>query len=125
MADVRRFALHRYALGAILAVILLNLLARGLLRIGGVPATLLVAVLVALGLRWLYRRLEGRRPEPGAAWVLTLLYGAGLGLLYLGLWGLMWLKDEPGHMGQLLFVLHYLSYPVSLALALLLGRRPG
>lgn len=125
MHGTSRFALHRYALGAILAVILLNLLVRGLLKIGGVPATLLVAILVALGLRWLFTRLEGQRPQPGTAWVLTLLYGAGLGLLYLGLWGLMWLKDEPGHMGQLIFVLHYLCYPLSLALALLAGRRPG
>ena len=28
----------------------------------------------------------------------------------------MMLKDEPGHMGQLLFVLHALSYPTLLAL---------
>lgn len=125
MSAARRFALHRYALGAILAVVLLNLPVRGLLRIGGVPATLLVAVLVALGLRWLFIRLEGQRPGPGQAWALTLLYGAGLGLLYLGLWALMWLKDEPGHMGQLIFVLHYLCYPLALALVLLPGRRPG
>ncbi|HSC84701.1 MAG TPA: hypothetical protein VLC30_13890 [Pseudomonas sp.] len=125
MATGTRFALHRYALGAILAVFLLNLLVRSLFRLGGIAATLLVAILVALGLRWLFTRLEGQRPDPTQAWILSLLYGAGLGLLYLGLWGLMWLKDEPGHMGQLIFVLHYLSYPVSLALALLLGRRPG
>lgn len=125
MSDVRRFALQHYALGAILAVLPLNLLVRGLLKIGGVPATLLVAVLIALGLRWLFGHLEGRRPLPGEAWLLSLLYGAGLGLLYLGLWGLMWLKDEPGAMGQLLFVLHCLSYPLILALVLLPGRRRG
>ncbi|MBB2495631.1 hypothetical protein [Aquipseudomonas ullengensis] len=124
MPSIRRYALHRYALGAITAVLPLNLVARGLLKIGGVPATLLVAILIALGVRWLFIRLEGRRPQAIEAWVLVLLYGVGLGLLYLGLWALMWLKDEPGQMGQLIFVLHYLSYPVTLALALLLGRRP-
>ncbi|MGL4315021.1 MAG: hypothetical protein ACRCTL_00170 [Pseudomonas sp.] len=124
MSRPRSLALHHYALLAVAAVILLNLLVRGLLKIGGVPATLLVAIVVALALRWLLQR----RAEPlarGARIALVLLYGGILGLLYLGLWGLMWLKDEPGHMGQLIFVLHYLSYPLSLALALLPGRRPG
>ena len=48
--------------------------------------------------------------------VLVIHDGLILGLLYLGLFGLMLLKDEPGHMGQLLFVLHALSYPTLLAL---------
>lgn len=125
MPSPRRFALYQYALGATAAVFALNLLVRGLLKIGGLPATLLVAIVVALCLRWLFIRIEGHLPRHGEAWGLNLLYGAILGLLYLGLWGLMWLKDEPGRMGQLIFVLHYLSYPVALAFALHLGRRPA
>lgn len=121
----RRFPLYRYALGAAAAVFALNLLVRGLLKLGGYPATLLVAVVVALGLRWLFLRLEGHLPRHAEAWGLNLLYAGVLGLLYLGLWGLMWLKDEPGRMGQLIFVLHYLSYPAALALALHARRRPA
>lgn len=124
MNRARRFPLHHYALGAAAAVFVLNLLVRGLLKLGGYPATLLVAVAVALGLRWLFLRLEGHLPRHAEAWGLNLLYAATLGLLYLGLWGLMWLKDEPGLMGQLIFVLHYLTYPATLALSLHLpGRR--
>lgn len=118
----RRVALHHYALGAAGAVFVLNLLVRVLLKLGGYPASLLVAIAVALGLRWLFKRLEGRLPHHAEAWGLNLLYAGVLGLLYLGLWGLMWLKDEPGHMGQLIFVLHYLTYPVALALCLHLPR---
>ena len=120
----RRWPLYHYAIGAAAAVFALNLMVRVLLRLGGYPATLLVAVLVALGLRWLFRHIEARAPSTAEAWGLNLLYAGVLGLLYLGLWGLMWLKDEPGHMGQLIFVLHYLSYPAALALGLHLpGRR--
>ena len=42
--------MHRYALGGVVAVILLNLLLRSLTRLGGLPATLLVASLVALAM---------------------------------------------------------------------------
>lgn len=118
----RRFPLYYYALGGAAAVFVLNLLVRALLKLGGYPATLLVAVLVALSLRWLFRRLEGHLPGHAETWGLNLLYAGVLGLLYLGLWGLMWLKDEPGHMGQLIFLLHYLTYPLALALCLHLRR---
>lgn len=120
----RRFPLYHYAIGAAAAVFALNLMVRVLLKLGGYPATLVVAVLVALGLRGLFQHLEGHRPSHAEAWGLNLLYAGVLGLLYLGLWGLMWLKDEPGHMGQLIFVLHYLTYPAALAFCLHLpGRR--
>lgn len=125
MPRLHHFALYRYALGAAAAVFALNLLLRGLLKLGGYPATLLAAIAVALGLRWLFARLEGHLPQRGEAWGLALLYGGVLGMLYLGLWALMWLKDEPGRMGQLIFVVHYLTYPITLGLALHLGRRPA
>lgn len=119
---VRRFPLYYYALGGAAAVFVLNLLVRVLLKLGGYPATLVVAVLVALGLRGLFQHLERHQPSRTEAWGLNLLYTGVLGLLYLGLWGLMWLKDEPGHMGQLIFLLHYLTYPLALALCLHLRR---
>lgn len=117
-----RFALHYYVLGAVAAVFVCNLLLRVPLKIGGLPATLIAASLVAFGLHWCFTRQEGHPPAAGQRWALVALYGLALGLLYLLIWGLMWLKDEPGHMGQLLFVLHYLSYPLILALVLHLGR---
>ena len=109
-------ALRYYAGGAVLAVMALNLLVRALFKLGGVSATLLVATLVALGVSLIFARREKRLPTLTERWRLVGIYGLILGLLYLGLFGLMLLKDEPGHMGQLLFVLHALSYPTLLAL---------
>ena|SRR5690606_1645585 len=119
----RRLHLYHYVLGAVAAAFLVNLLLRVPLKIGGLPATLAAAALVALALRGAFARIEGRLPAAGERWALVALYTLALGLIYLLIWGLMWLKDEPGHMGQLLFVLHYLCYPGALALALHLPTR--
>lgn len=116
MSGSAPLALRYYAGGAVLAVMALNLLVRALFKLGGVSATLLVATLAALGVSLIFARREKRLPTLTERWRLVGLYGLILGLLYLGLFGLMLLKDEPGHMGQLLFVLHALSYPTLLAL---------
>ena len=116
MSGSAPLALRYYAGGAVLAVMALNLLVRALFKLGGVSATLLVATLVALGVSLVFARREKRLPTLTERWRLVGLYGLILGLLYFGLFGLMLLKDEPGHMGQLLFVLHALSYPTLLAL---------
>lgn len=116
MSGSAPLALRYYAGGAVVAVMTLNLLVRALFKLGGVSATLLVATLVALGVSLIFARREKRLPTLTERWRLVGLYGLILGLLYLGLFGLMLLKDEPGHMGQLLFVLHALSYPTLLAL---------
>lgn len=104
--------LGHYALGAIAACIVLNLLARTFLKVGGVFATLLVAAVVAFGLALTFRRRTGRRPYPVERRVLVGLYALGLGLLYMGLLALMYLKEEPGLAGQLLFAAHYFAYPL-------------
>ena len=119
----RRFPLYQYVLGAVAAAFALNLLLRTGLKIGGLPATVLAAVLVAFALRWCFVRLERHRPSIGERWSLVALYAGMLGLIYLVILGLMWLKDEPGDMGLLLFFFHYLCYPTALALILHLGRR--
>ena len=116
MSGSAPLALRYYAGSAVLGVMALNLLVRALFKLGGVSATLLVATLVALGVSLVFARREKRLPTLTERWRLVGLYGLILGLLYLGLFGLMLLKDEPGHMGQLLFVLHALSYPTLLAL---------
>ena len=116
MSGSAPLALRYYAGGAVGAVMALNLLVRALFKLGGVSATLVVATLVALGVSLVFARREKRLPTLAERWRLIGLYGLVLGLLWLGLFGLMLLKDEPGHMGQLLFVLHALSYPTLLAL---------
>lgn len=116
--DPPRAAMHRYALWGVGAVIVLNLLARTLLKLGGIPATLLVASSVAIGLVLVFRWRQRRLPERGERLRLLLIYGGLLGVLYLGLFALMLLKDEPGLPGQLLFFVHYLSYPLLLAVSL-------
>ncbi len=114
-------ALARYALAAVVAAVLANLLLRAFVRVGGVLATLFIATLVAAGLAFWFRLRERRPPRPGERWRIVLLYGAALGVLYLALLGLMRLQEAPGPMGTLLFLLHYLCYP-SLAYACLSPR---
>lgn len=104
--------LGHYALGAIAACFLVNLLLRAWLKVGGVFATLLSAMLVAAGLALVFRWRTGRRPYAVERRVLVGLYALGLGLLYLGLLALMYLKEEPGLAGQLLFAAHYATYPL-------------
>ncbi len=106
-------AVRYYALGGVLAAVLLNLLLRSLVKLGGPLATLLIAVAVAAGMALCFAWRQRRAPTRGERRRLVWLYGGLLGLLYLGLWAMMQLKDEPGAMGLLVFVLHYLSYPLA------------
>lgn len=104
--------LRYYALGGVLAAVLLNLLLRTFVRLGGVFTTLLIAAAIAAGLALVFHWRQGRAPSSAERWRFTLLYGGVLGLLYLGLLGMMVLQDTPSPMGLFLFSLHYLCYPV-------------
>ena len=104
--------LRYYALGGVLAAVLLNLLLRTFVRLGGVFTTLLIAAAIAAGLALVFHWRQGRAPSNAERWRFTALYGGVLGLLYLGLLGMMYLQDTPSPMGLFLFSLHYLCYPV-------------
>jgi drug/metabolite transporter (DMT)-like permease len=104
--------LRYYALGGVLAAVLLNLLLRTFVRLGGVFTTLLIAAAIAAGLALLFHWREGRAPSNAERWRFTALYGGLLALLYLGLLTMMFLQDTPSPMGLLLFSLHYLCYPL-------------
>lgn len=104
--------LRYYALGGVAAAVLLNLLLRTFVRLGGVLTTLLIATAIAAGMALLFHRRQGRAPSNAERWRLSLLYGAMLGALYLGLLLMMTLQDTPSPMGVFLFSLHYLCYPV-------------
>lgn len=121
----RRFPLYDYVLATVAIAFASNVLLRVPLKIGGLPATLIAATLSAFALRGLFVWLERRPLQIAERWALAGLYGAALGAIYLLIFALMWLKDEPGDMGQLLFFFHYLCYPTALALVLHLGRRGG
>ncbi|MDH1055042.1 hypothetical protein [Aquipseudomonas alcaligenes] len=121
----RRFPLYGYVLATVAIAFASNVLLRVPLKIGGLPATLIAATLSAFALRGLFVWLERRPLQIAERWALAGLYGAALGAIYLLIFALMWLKDEPGDMGQLLFIFHYLCYPTALALVLHLGRRGG
>ncbi|WP_263141272.1 hypothetical protein [Pseudomonas sp. RIT-PI-AD] len=112
MSDPTSPALARYAFAAVGAVVLLNLLLRAFVRLGGVLATFCIAALVAAGLALCFRLRTKRPPRPGERWRIVLLYGALLGVLYLILLGMMFMQEAPGPMGTLLFLLHYLCYPL-------------
>lgn len=102
----------RYALAGAVAVVLLNLLLRTWVKVGGVFATLLIATLVAAAMALCFAWRNRRAPLKGERRRLVFLYGGLLGLLYLGLLGMMALQDQPSPMGTALFALHYLCYPV-------------
>ena len=101
-----------YAVAGVIAAVLLNLLLRTFVRLGGVFTTLLIAAAIAAGLALVFHWRQGRAPSSTERWRFTLLYGGVLGLLYLGLLGMMYLQDTPSPMGLFLFSLHYLCYPV-------------
>lgn len=104
--------LRYYALAGVIAAVLLNLLLRTFVRLGGVFTTLLIAAAIAGGLALVFHLRQERAPNNVERWRFTLLYGGVLGLLYLGLLAMMYLQDTPSPMGLLLFSLHYLCYPV-------------
>ena len=107
-----RIPLTHLALAGVLAVVLLNLLLRSFVRLGGLPTTLIVAATVAGAMALCFAWRHRRAPSPGERRRLLWLYGGMLGLLYLGLLALMALKDQPSSMGLALFALHYLCYPL-------------
>ncbi len=103
--------LRYYAAAGVIAAVLLNLLLRTFVRLGGVFTTLLIAVAISAGLALVFHWRQGRAPSNAERWRFTALYGGVLGLLYLGLLGMMFLQDTPSPMGLFLFSLHYLCYP--------------
>jgi len=103
--------LRYYAAAGVIAAVLLNLLLRTFVRLGGVFTTLPIAAAIAAGLALVFHWRQGRAPSNAERWRFTALYGGVLGLLYLGLLGMMFLQDAPSPMGLFLFSLHYLCYP--------------
>lgn len=121
-----RVAISHLAIGGVVAVSVLNLLLRTFAKLPGVLATLVVASIVAAGMALCFHLQHRRRPLPSERRRLIAVYGGILALLYLGLLGLMWFKDEPSPMGLLIFGLHYFCYPLLawLTLAKLQGNCP-
>ena len=82
-------AVSRLALSGVAAVIVLNLLLRSLVHLGGVITTLLIASAVGFGMaRWFAWRQQ-RPPSSSERLRLLGVYGGVLALLYLGLLGLL------------------------------------
>lgn len=104
--------LRYYAAAGVISAVLLNLLLRTFVRLGGMITTLLIAAAIAAGLALVFHWRQGRAPSNAERWRFTALYGGVLGLLYLGLLGMMYLQDTPSPMGLFLFSLHYLCYPL-------------
>jgi peptidoglycan biosynthesis protein MviN/MurJ (putative lipid II flippase) len=100
------------AIGGVIAVILLNLLLRTFVKLGGPLTTLLIASAVAGGMALWFIWRNQRRPLQGERRRLLALYGGILALLYLGLLAMMWLQDDPSPMGLVIFGLHYFCYPL-------------
>lgn len=105
-------AVTRLALGGVLAVIVLNLLLRTFVKLGGLLTTVLIAALVAAGMTLWFSWRNRRAPLQGERRRLVALYGGILALLYLWLLAMMAWKDDPSPMGLLIFGLHYFCYPL-------------
>ena len=105
-------AVTRLALGGVVAVIVLNLLLRAFVKLGGLLTTVLIAALVAAGMTLWFSWHNRRAPLQGERRRLVALYGGILALLYLGLLAMMAWKDDPSPMGLLIFGLHYFCYPL-------------
>jgi drug/metabolite transporter (DMT)-like permease len=102
----------RLALGGVAAVIVLNLLLRSFVHLGGVLTTLLIASAVAGGMALWFFGQHRRAATPSERRHLLGVYGGVLALLYLGLLALMSVKDQPSPMGLMIFGLHYFCYPL-------------
>lgn len=105
-------AVTRLALGGVVSVIVLNLLLRTFVKLGGLLTTVLIAALVAAGMTLWFSWRNRRAPLQGERRRLVALYGGILALLYLGLLAMMAWKDDPSPMGLLIFGLHYFCYPL-------------
>ena len=105
-------AVTRLALGGVVAVIVLNLLLRTFVKLGGLLTTVLIAALVAAGMTLWFSWRNRRAPLQGERRRLVALYSGILALLYLGLLAMMAWKDDPSPMGLLIFGLHYFCYPL-------------
>ena len=109
---VTRAPVTRLALGGVAAVILLNLLLRSFVHLGGVLTTLLIATAVAGGMALWFFAQHRRAATPSERRRLLGVYAGTLALLYLGLLALMTFKDPPSPMGLVVFALHYFCYPL-------------
>lgn len=107
-----------YAVGGVIAAFGFNIIARLLLKLGGFPATLVAAFLTGLLLVIAFRWMQRRPMNWKERLRLILLYSGILGGLYIGLFAMMMLKEEPGIGGQVLFVAHYLIYPIALIICI-------
>lgn len=105
-------AMLRYALTGVVAAVVLNVLLRSFVKLGGVLATLVIAASIAALMALLFAWQQRRPPTRGERRRLVWLYGGILALLYAVLLIMMSLQDEPSPMGVALFVLHYLAYPL-------------
>lgn len=105
-------AVTHLALGGVVAVVVLNLLLRTFVKLGGLFTTVLIAALVAAGMTLWFSWRNHRAPLQGERRRLLALYGGILALLYLGLLAMMALQDDPSPMGLLIFGLHYFCYPL-------------
>jgi len=99
-------AMLRYALVGVVAAVVLNVLLRSFVKLGGVLATLVIAASIAALMAVLFAWQQRRPPTRGERRRLVWLYGGILALLYAGLLTLMTLQDEPSPMGVLIFILH-------------------
>jgi len=111
-SHVQHVSMTRLALSGVGAVIVLNLLLRTFVKLGGPLTTLLIAGVVAGGIALWFQLQHQRRPTPSERRHLLFVYGGILALLYLALLALMAWKDDPSPMGLLIFALHYFCYPL-------------
>ncbi|MCY1280727.1 hypothetical protein D9M68_475060 [compost metagenome] len=106
-------AIRYYAFAGIAVAVLLNVLLRAVIKVGGLPANLLVAALIGAGMAFCFARIVRREASLGERWRLLAIYGGTLALCYLWLVGMAAWKNPPGPAALLLYLLNYLCYPLA------------
>lgn len=93
------------------AVIILNVLLRSAIKVGGLFATLIIAALVAAAMAWCFARIEKRSPNRRQRWQLITAYGGILAILYFLLIGMASFKRDPSLIVLAIVLVHYVCYP--------------
>ena len=116
MNDIKELSVLKFALGAVAAVIALNILMRLVFKLHGVSLNVAVAAGVAgLAAYWFWQDV-GRSPTPQERPRFLWIYGGILGFLFFFMTLLSSLKRTPTVPGLFIVLTYYLPYPAFAAM---------
>lgn len=108
---MKSVSVMKFALGALAAVLALNIILRIVFKLEGVPVTIGIAIGVAGLVAGWFAKSINRAPTPQERSRFLWLYGGILALLFFALVFIASLKNTPNTAGLFILFLHYLPYP--------------